>query len=199
MKPVLATRVAVVAAVLLTCFAIAGCGTSSAPAPQTSPPAGSATTGSGSSSAPPSTAAAPSGSSANGADSMTILTQAEVSAAIGQTVKPPVQGKATVEGGVAAVFYGPSAPAGADPDVPVPDSVRVVLVRGPNAKMWYDDYRKKVRAVAVPGLGDEAYYDGYASLSVLKGDAYIRIAVAGPRGIDLAAEKKLAADALPRM
>ena len=53
--------------------------------------------------------------------------------------------------------------------------------------------------MALPGLGDKAYYDGYASVSVLKGDAYLRIAVVGPHGTSLAAEKKLAADALPRM
>ena len=52
--------------------------------------------------------------------------------------------------------------------------------------------------MAVPGLGDQAYYDGYASLSVLKGEAYIRIAVIGV-GKVLDAEKMLAADALPRM
>jgi lipopolysaccharide export system protein LptA len=61
----------------------------------------------------------------------------------------------------------------------------------------YDDYRTKVNAQPVSGLGDAAYYDGYASISVLKGDAYVRIAV----GIanNLSAEKTLAADALPRM
>ena len=47
------------------------------------------------------------------------------------------------------------------------------------------------------GLGDAAFYDGYASISVLKGDAYVRIAVgvASPLG----PEKTLAADAVPRM
>jgi len=130
---------------------------------------------------------------------MTVITRAEASAALGQSVRPAVHGKATVEGGVAAVFYGPSVPVGTNPDVPVPNSVRVVLVTGPKALSWFDDYRGKVRAVALSGLGDKAYYDGYASVSVLKGDAYIRIAVAGLRGISLAAEKKLAADALPRM
>lgn len=41
------------------------------------------------------------------------------------------------------------------------------------------------------------FYDGYASISVLKGDAYVRIAVgvANPLG----PEKALAADAVPRM
>ena len=43
-----------------------------------------------------------------------------------------------------------------------------------------------------------AFYDGFASLSVLKGDAYLRIAVAVISG-SLDAEKTLAADALPRM
>ena len=131
-------------------------------------------------------------------DSCTAITQSEASAALGQAVRVPVRGKATVEGGVACVFYGPSVPAGADPDIPVPASVRVVLVRGAQARSFFADYRGKVHAVAVPGLGDQAYYDGYASLSVLKGEAYIRIAVIGaPKVLD--AEKMLAADALPRM
>lgn len=68
---------------------------------------------------------------------------------------------------------------------------------GPNAKKWFDDYRSKVSAKPISGLGDEAYYDGYASISVLKGDAYVRIAV----GIanNLSPEETLARDALPRM
>jgi hypothetical protein len=131
-------------------------------------------------------------------DSCTAITQSEASAALGQAVRVPVRGKATVEGGVACVFYGPSVPAGADPDIPVSASVRVVLVRGAQARSFFADYRGKVHAVAVPGLGDQAYFDGYASLSVLKGEAYIRIAVIGVRKV-LDAEKMLAADALPRM
>jgi hypothetical protein len=106
-------------------------------------------------------------------------------------------GKAFVEGGAACVFDGPSAPPGADPDVPYGDTVRVVLVTGPKAKMYFDDYRGRVSAQPISGLGDAAYYDGFASISVLKGDAYVRIAV----GImnNLSAEKTLAADALARM
>ena len=102
-----------------------------------------------------------------------------------------------MEGGIACVFDGPDAPAGANPDVPVPDSVRVVLVTGPKALRYFNDYRRQVAAQVISGLGDKAYYDGYASLSVLKGDAYIRIAVV--EGNNLAAERKLAADALPNM
>jgi len=113
-------------------------------------------------------------------------------------VKAPARGHATVEGGTACVFYGPSAPAGANPDVPVSDTVRVVLVVGKNAKPFFNDYRTKVQAQAIAGLGNQAYYDGYASLSVLKGTAYVRIAVIGEPDV-LAAEKKLAADAVPRM
>ena len=45
--------------------------------------------------------------------------------------------------------------------------------------------------------GDAAFYDGYASISVLKGDAYVRIAVGVAN--NLGVEKTLAADALPRM
>jgi hypothetical protein len=105
-------------------------------------------------------------------------------------------GHAYVEGGVACVFNGPSA-IGDDPDVPYADTVRVVLVTGPDAKTYFDDYQSKVSAQALSGLGDAAFYDGYASISVLKGDSYVRIAV----GIanNLSAEKTLATDALARM
>jgi hypothetical protein len=129
--------------------------------------------------------------------SCSVITAAEAGAALGQSVKPPLLGKATVEGGVACVFYGPHVPAGTSPDIPVGDSVRVVLVTGRHAKRWFDDYRSKVSAQPVPGIGDSAYYDGYASISVLKGNAYLRIAV----GIldNLHAEETLARDALPKM
>jgi hypothetical protein len=112
-------------------------------------------------------------------------------------VKTPLLGQATVEGGIACVFYGPDVPPGTSPDIGVPDSVRVVLVTGADARKWFDNYRTKVHAQPVPGLGDEAYYDGYASISVLQGDAYVRIAVAMPN--NLSAEETLARDALPRM
>jgi len=61
----------------------------------------------------------------------------------------------------------------------------------------YSDYRAKVHAQPVSGLGGAAFYDGFASFSVLKGRAYVRIAV----GIanNLSAEKTLAADAVARM
>jgi lipopolysaccharide export system protein LptA len=126
-----------------------------------------------------------------------VITQAEASAALGQTVRAPVRGHATVEGGVACVYYGPAVPAGISPNIPVGDSVRVVLVTGPKAVKYFDNYRSQVNARTISGLGDRAFYDGYASISVLKGDKYVRIAV----GIvnPLPAEKKLAADALTRM
>jgi hypothetical protein len=196
MKRALGYRHLVTGAVLLVSLAVTGCGASTspttpAPAPtsSTAPPAASTA----------STPAAGATSSANALDSMTVVTRAEASAALGQSVRAAVRGKATVEGGVAAVFYGPSVPVGTNPDVPVANSVRVVLVTGSSAKSFFDDYRTKVPAKAVAGFGDEAYYDGSASLSVLKGDEYLRIAVVGPRGTSLAAEKKLAANALARM
>jgi hypothetical protein len=133
-----------------------------------------------------------------GVDSCTVTTQSEAGAALGQTVKAPVRGRATVEGGVACVFYGPNAPPGASPDVPVSDSVRVVLVTGTDALSFFNDYRSKVHAQAISGLGDQAYFDGVASLSVLKGAAYVRIAVVGVSNV-LGAEETLARDALPRM
>jgi hypothetical protein len=132
-------------------------------------------------------------------DSCSVVTQANVSTALGETVQPGVRGKATVEGGVACVFYGPEAPAGANPDVPVADSVRVVLVTGSNGTKWFNDYKTKVPAVAISGLGDQAYYDGSASVSVLKGSSYLRISVIKTTGTDEAAEEALAATALPNM
>jgi hypothetical protein len=131
-------------------------------------------------------------------DSCVAVTQSEAGSALGHAVRAPVRGKATVEGGIACVFYGPNAPQAADPDVPAPDSVRVVLVRGPEAVAFFNDYRGKVPARLVAGLGDQAFYDGSASLSVLKGSAYLRIAVIGVSDV-LSAEEKLAQAALPRM
>jgi hypothetical protein len=111
-------------------------------------------------------------------------------------------GNATVEGGLACVFYGPSAPALRTPNVAQPDTVRVVVVKGPNATKWYNAYKSApaVHAQAISGYGDEAFYDGYASLSVLKGDTYLRVAVV-PAGAapSLAAEQQLAASILPRL
>ena len=132
-------------------------------------------------------------------DSCSVVTQSNVSTALGESVQPGVKGKATVEGGVACVFYGPHAPAGADPDVPVPDSVRVVLVTGADGTKWFNDYKTKVPAVSISGLGDQAYYDGSASVSVLKGSSYLRISVIKTTGTDEAAEKALAVTALPNM
>lgn len=156
--------------------------------------------------APSASVAAASGAAASAADgqpagwpnSCDVVTMAEASVALGgQPVKPPIKGHATVEGGVACVFYGPNAPAGGSPDIPYADTVRVVLVTGAKARKYFDDYRSKVAAKPIHGLGDAAFYDGFASISVLKGDAYVRIAV----GIanNLGPEEKLAADALPRM
>lgn len=98
------------------------------------------------------------------------------------------------------MFYGPSAPSARNPNVAQPDSVRVVLVKGSRALAWYKDYKSKVNAQPISGYGDHAYYDGYASLSVLKGDNYLRVAVA-PAGAppSLADEKKLAGAILARL
>lgn len=161
--------------------------TTPSPPPATSQAASSA----------PAVSSAPPTPAPGGPSSCSVITQSEAGAALGQAVKPPILGKATVEGGVACVFYGPNVPPGASPDIPYGDTVRVVLVTGPKAKKYFDDYRSKVNAKPISGLGDAAYYDGYASISVLKGDAYVRIAV----GIfsNLGPEKTLAADALPRM
>lgn len=133
-------------------------------------------------------------------DSCSVVTQDEAASALGQAVTPGILGNATVEGGLACVFYGPSAPTPRDPSVAQADSVRVAVVRGPKAITWFQDYQTKVIAQPVSGLGDQAFFDGYASLSVLKGDYYVRIAVA-PAGAppSLAAEKQLAAAILPKL
>jgi hypothetical protein len=110
-------------------------------------------------------------------NSCSVVTQAEAANAIGQAVTPGTLGHATVEGGLACVFYGSSAPSPRTPDVAQPDSVRVVVVKGPDALTWYNDYKSKVNAQPVTGYGDKAYYDGYASFNILDGDYYIRIAV----------------------
>lgn len=143
-----------------------------------------------------STPTAPAPAAGKATSSCDVINQAEAGAALGQSVQPPVKGHAFVEGGVACVFDGPNA-IGDDPDIPYADTVRVVLVTGQQAKTYFEDYRSKVNAQPISGLGDSAYYDGFASISVLKGDAYVRIAV----GIanNLGAEKTLAAAALARM
>jgi hypothetical protein len=187
-----ARRFAPIAAAAAAGALAAACGSTA-----TSPPSAgqSATSAAPVSSAPASSA--PATQAAGQPTSCSVITQPEAGAALGQQVKPPILGHATVEGGIACVYYGPSVPPGASPDIPYADTVRVVLVTGPKAKKYFDDYRSKVNAKPISGLGDAAYYDGYASISVLKGDAYVRIAV----GIanNLGPEKMLAADAVPRM
>jgi hypothetical protein len=80
------------------------------------------------------------------------------------------------------------------------DSVRVVVVKGSQAVTWYNDYKSKVRAQPITGDGDQAYYDGYASLSVLIGDDYLRIAVS-PAGAtpSLSDERQVATAVWPKL
>jgi hypothetical protein len=148
--------------------------------------------------APVPTSSAP--AAAGNFDSCSVVTSAEAASALGQAVTPGVLGHATVEGGLACVFYGPSAPTPRDPDVAQADSVRVVVVHGPQALVWFENYKSKVSAQPESGYGDQAYYDGYASLSILKGDYYLRIAVA-PAGAppSLTAEEQLARAILPKL
>lgn len=183
------TAVAACAAILL-----AACGssssTSTSAAPATSAPAPN----------PATTGAATATATTGNFNSCSVVTQAEAAAAIGQAVTPGVLGHATVEGGLACVFYGPSAPTPANPDVAQPDSVRVVVVNGPDALTWYNDYKSKVSAQPVTGYGDQAYYDGYASLSVLEGDYYLRIAVSPASAPpSLKDEEQLATAILPKL
>ncbi|HEV2637152.1 MAG TPA: hypothetical protein VGX23_18505 [Actinocrinis sp.] len=148
--------------------------------------------------AAPSTAA--SATSGGGFDSCSVVTEAQAASAMKESVSAGVLGTATVEGGLACVFYGSGAPSAKDPNVAQPDSVRVVVVEGPDAAAWYQDYKSsaKVHAQTINGYGDEAFYDGLASLSVMKGNAYIRIAV-DPAGAapSLSDEEKLMSAILP--
>jgi len=175
---------------------LAACGPSSSkssgPAPTASASVASPTT-----SAP---VAAETTAATGNFDSCSVVTQAEAASAIGTAVTPGVLGSATVEGGLACVFYGPSAPTSRNRNVAQADSVRVVVVKGSQAVTWYNDYKSKVRAQPITGYGDQAYYDGYASLSVLKGDNYLRIAVS-PAGAtpSLSDERQVATAVLPKL
>jgi hypothetical protein len=190
-----------ITALTLACAAatvLTACGSSAANAANETPATSSSATGSsatGSSSLATATAA-----TARNFNSCSVVTRAEAARAIGQAVTPGVLGHAVVEGGLACVFYGPSAPKPANPDVAQPDSVRVVVVRGPDALTWYNNYKSKVNARPVSGYGDKAYYDGYASFNVLDGDYYIRIAVS-PAGAppSLTDEEELARAILPKL
>ncbi len=178
------------AAVLLAACSSASPTTPNA-APTTATPVGSPP--------PPPTTSTTAGATGN-FDSCSVVTQAQAAGAIGTSVTPGVLGNATVEGGLACVFYGPSAPTPTTPNVAQPDSVRVVVVKGGDAVTWYDNYRSspEVHPQAITGYGDQAYFDGGASLSVLKGDVYLRVAVS-PAGAapSLSDEEKLAAAILP--
>jgi hypothetical protein len=178
-------------------FLLAGCSSPSTPASPATTSSSSAPAISPAAATSPSASAPAAGSKF---DSCSVVTQAEAASAIGAAVTAGILGKATVEGGLACVFYGPSAPTPRDPDVAQADSVRVVVVYGPKALTWYQDYKSKVSAQPVTGFGDQAYYDGYASLSVLKGAYYLRIAVA-PAGAppSLSAEEQLASAILPKL
>jgi len=188
-RPVAISALASCGALLL-----AACASSSSSASASS----SSVSTTGATAAPSRSAPAP--ATAGNFDSCSVVTRAEAASALGQAVTPGVLGNATVEGGLACVFYGPSAPTPRDPNVAQADSVRVVVVHGPKALTWFQDYKSKVSAQPVTGYGDQAYYDGYASLSILEGDYYVRIAVA-PAGAppSLTAEKQLAGAILPKL
>jgi hypothetical protein len=206
LRPYLLAVASAVAATLL--LAACSSGSSSGADVSSSPIAPSASPVGASTS--PSPAASPSGTVApakkgqrlkNGDfNSCSVVTQAEASSALGQSVGGPVLGSATVEGGLACVFYGPDANAPHEPSAAQPDTVRVVVVEGSDAKKWYDDYKSKVPAKAISGYGDEAFWDGGASLSVLSGQDYLRIAVI-PNGAppSLSSEEQLAKAILPSL
>ncbi|HEX3825466.1 MAG TPA: hypothetical protein VHV79_13490 [Mycobacteriales bacterium] len=111
-----------------------------------------------------------------------------------------VLGKKVNEGSVPCVFYGQLAAKPRVPDLAQLDTVRVGVVEGSAALKWYNDYASKVHGEAVPGLGDEAYYDGNATLSVLAGSTYLQVSVV-PAGAPpaLAPEQQLAESILPSL
>jgi hypothetical protein len=187
---VLATLFAVPAALLMAaCGSLSSSSTSSGVTPVSSP------------SPSPSTASTAAASATANFDSCNVVTQAEAASAIGGSVSSGVLGTATVEGGLACVLYGSAAPMPHTPNVAQSDTVRVVVVEGPDALTWYNDYKSTVSAQPISGYGDQAYYDGYASLSVMKGNYYLRVAVISP-GIaptSLSNEEKLAAAILPSL
>jgi hypothetical protein len=195
------SRVAVFMAAGFAAVLLAACSSSPSTSSTTVATPGSTTS---STSTPPTTAASTTTTSATTANfnSCSVVTQTEAASALGQSVTPGVLGNATVEGGLACVFYGPSSPTPTTPNVAQPDSVRVVVVKGANALTWYNNYKSSpdVHAQAIAGYGDQAFYDGYASLSVLKGDSYLRIAVS-PAGAppSLSAEEQLATAILPKL
>ncbi len=191
LRPAVSVALVLPIAVLMTACSSSSSSSSSAPAASsTSSPSASPT------SAPTTTTAA---TTAN-FNSCSVVTQAEAASALGTSVTAGVLGNATVEGGLACVFYGPSSPTPTDPNVAQADSVRVVVVKGSDAVTWYDDYKSKVPAQPITGYGDQAYYDGHASLSVLKGDSYLRIAVSPAGGApSLTDEEQLATAILPNL
>ncbi len=183
--------VVVPAAVLL-----AACSSSPSTSPSTTP-----TSASSSTTAAPSSSTTTAATTAN-FNSCSVVTQAEAASALGQSVTAGTLGNATVEGGLACVFYGPSAPSPTTPNAAQPDSVRVVVVKGSDASTWYNDYKSspEVHAQPITGYGDQAYYDGYASLNVLKGDSYLRVAVSPAGGPpSLSDEKQLATAVLAKL
>jgi len=201
----------VVAILAFAALTLASCGSSSSPKSRGASASTLAATGSSSTSASAlssTTASATTAASvpssttavATNFNSCSVVTSSEAASALGQPVGSGVLGNATVEGGLACVFYGPSASTARDPNVAQPDSVRVVVVKGSNASTWYNDYKSKVNAQPVSGYGDQAYWDGAASLSVLKGQSYLRIAVI-PSGAapSLSGEKQLATAILPKL
>src|SRR5712691_1700951 len=94
-----AYRLALIATAAVAGGLAAACG--SAATTSSTPPAGSPATGAASHSTPAMR------SSSGKPTSCSVITQAEASAALGQPVRAPILGKATVEGGVACVYYGP--------------------------------------------------------------------------------------------
>jgi hypothetical protein len=92
-------------------------------------------------------------------NSFAVVTTPEAAAALGQSVTAGTLGTATIEGGFACVFYGASSPTPHTPNIAQPDSVRVVVVREPNATKRCNAHKSLavVRPQAITGYGDQAF------------------------------------------
>ena len=132
-------------------------------------------------------------------NSCDVVTQAEAASALGERVTPAGEGTATSKGGLACVFYGPTAPEPSDPNREQPDSVRAAVFEGPEAGNDYNDFKPPDGGQPISGYGDEAYFDG-AWLSVRKGDFYLRVSVVAADGTpSLSGEQQLATAVLPKL
>jgi hypothetical protein len=127
-------------------------------------------------------------------DPCSLLTKAEVEAAIGTSVTEPEPEETA---NLVACNYN-------DPSTPIFHLVSVTVLIGANADEASDLYElakdNAAEAQTVGGLGDDAFWDSvFNGLEVLKGKYDFRIDVSPDDGDELAIAKDLAAKALDRL